>query len=568
MMQGPVWRCRALVATAALLVLPGLGRAQISVNTVGTIELADPERRGDGTIGAAAAAALTRGALRLQADVALKAAANRARSSAERSGAAHHREMASDPAVAGGSARGGRPPTIVAPVNINGLIDSAHTPPDATGAIGLTRYIQLVNRKFGIFDRNGALISSGSLNVLAGVAANVNTFNPQIIWDSTTQRFYYAMNSVFAANDNKLAFGFSKTQSPQNGDTDWCHYQYTPADATRFPDDPKLGDSRRFIVIGVNSFQPDFVGSDLVAISKPRAGTDCPGLSKFKVGTVLDLRDPSNARVWAPVPANQVDNSETAYVVARHGVTPATQLWFFNVTRDAGTGHPVFGTARGLSVPGYAIPADATQPAFDPPIDYSPLLDTLDARATQAVQAVNPARNTLSFWTQHTVANGTLSGVRWYEIDPVPATPVLLRADTIGTASAFLFNGAISPDRTKPLQSDKDNEFGNSFVVQYSVSNSSIPARIVAASSLNGSGYGFVNVRNGAGPYRDNSCPDAGQTVCRWGDYSSATPDPRPRNKRPLPDRGTVWGTNQYSGVVNPPVTSARWRTRIFQLAP
>ena len=571
MTRGLNWsRCLLLLgAAAALSVLPSLTHAQSAGGPVGTLEVAGPQRQGDGTMGAAAAAAMSRGALRLEADVALKAAANRARAEAERSGTAYRPETLSDLAVAGGAARTVRAPTIVGGLNFNGLIDSGGTPPDTTGAIGITRFIQLVNRKFGIYNRTtGALIGSGTLNTLAGVAASVNSFDPQIIWDPTTRRFYYTMDSVFSATDNKLSFGFSKTASPNNGTTDWCHYLYTPADPTRFPDYPKLGDSTYFAVIGVNSFKGSpfvFQGSDLVAISKPPSGTTCPLRSEFKIGTVLDLRDTDDAQVFTPVPANQVDNNSTSYVVARNGGLPSTRLWFFNVTRNAVTGNPVFGAARGVTVPGYDVPANATQPPFDPPIDYSPVLDTLDARPTQAVQAINPDRGTFSFWTQHTIANGTLSGVRWYEIDPVPAIPVILRADTIGSGSAFLFNAAISPDRRKD---GAQREFGDSFVVEYSVSSPTIAPRIVAGSSFNGGALAFLKVRNGSGPYRDFSCPSSAESTCRWGDYSAATPDPRPPTDRPLLDRGVVWGANQYSGVVNPSVASARWRTRIFQLTP
>jgi hypothetical protein len=552
-----MWSRRLLLGTAAFfLILPIVAKGQSG--PVGTIEVADPRRGGDGTMSAAAAAAMNRGALWLDADRVLKRGANRA---ASQSGVGPSSPSALD------EVRGSRRPNapiVVGGLNFAGQIDSGGTPPDTTGAIGTTRFIQLVNRRFGIYNRStGALINAGTLNTLAGLPSTVNSFDPQIIWDRTTNRFYYVMDSVFSSTDNKLAFGFSRTSSPSNGTTDWCHYTYTPADPARFPDYPKLGDSFYFIIIGVNSFKPGFVGSDLIAISKPPSGSTCP-LEIFKAGTVLNLRDTANAQTFTPVPANQVDNSSTGYVMARNGGLPSTRFWFYNVTRNSSTGFPIFGGPRGLTVASYTVPPDANQPPNNPPFGYNPLLDTLDARPTQAVQGINPDRGTFSFWTQHTVnrTGQVRAVVRWYEINPVPALPVLLRTGEIGTTStAHFFNAAISSDRT-------GSAFGDSFVIPYSVSSSTISPRIVAGSSFSGGALSFLLVRNGVGPYRDFSCPSAGDPFCRWGDYSGATPDPLPPRTRPRLDRGAVWGTNQFSGVLNPSAATANWRTQIFNLQP
>jgi hypothetical protein len=199
-------------------------------------------------------------------------------------------------------------PIIVGGFNKPGLQAGSVTPPDTTGAIGPTRYIQLVNRQAGIFNRTtGVIIGSGTLKELANIAP-VNNFDPQIIWDPTTNRFYYVMVSIFnRLSDNRLSYGFSKTASPSNVTTDWC--RYTLSFGARFPDFPKLGDSALFAIIGVNSFDSsdNFLGSDLIAISKPPAGTICPANSSFKIRRKLNLLDSSGAQVFTPVPANQID---------------------------------------------------------------------------------------------------------------------------------------------------------------------------------------------------------------------------------------------------------------------
>ena len=550
-----------LGAALGLLVSSTIAQAQNNLG-VGDVIIAeaDPRERGDGTMGPAAAAALRYGPLPMNAaHVAAKREANRARLDALRSGLLR-RATPSELVAAGGAAWTPKAPVIIGGHNFAGQSGLTGSPPDTTGAIGPSRYIQLVNNQAAIYNRNNhAVIGSGTLNELAKVGAGVNSFDPQIIWDPTTKRFYYVMDSIFSASDNRLSWGFSKTASPNNLTSAWCHY--TLKYGTPFPDYPKLGDSKFFIIIGVNTFANNsggFIGSDIIGISKPPAGTTCPKANTFLRRIKKDLRDTSNNQVFTPVPANQIDTFNRGYVVARNGSLASNMLWFFTVTREVGTGKPQIGNARGVAVANYTLPPNADQPTF------TQVLDTLDARPTQAVQAINPSRpgDPLSFWTQHTIASGSVSAVRWYEINPKPATPVVLRSGTILAPNTFFFNAAISPDRRVD---GAIREFGNSFVMNYNVSSdaNNIDPRIVAASSVNGGAVATKLIRNGVGPYRDFTCPSPGN-LCRWGDYSAATPDPKPS----ITGRGVVWGTNQFSGVTNPPAGGVNWRTRIFALRP
>jgi hypothetical protein len=417
-----------------------------------------------------------------------------------------------------------------------------------------------VNVRFGIYNRtsNGPL-SQGTLNALAGVAPTVNVFDPQVIWDATTSRFYYVMDGVFSATDNRLLFGFSKTASPSSAAA-WCKYSisYGP----EFPDYPKLGDTRHFAVVGVNTFTSNgpgaiFRGSDLLAASKPPAGTACPPASSFSLGARFNLVDANGTSVFTPVPGNQIDASVNGYVVARNFSLPSTRLWIFRVTRDAGGAPVIDAVGKGLAVPSYTVPPDATQSGL------TQTLDTLDARNTQAILARNPRRSkAFSLWTQHTVAESGVSAVRWYEINPVGAVPSVRSTSLIFSAGSFLYNAAISPDRRVD---GATTAFGGSLVVGYSVSSAAtgINPRIVMGSSVNGGALSFALVRDAVGPYQSFECDIAGDT-CRWGDYSAATPDPRPA----AGPRGVVWLTNMFSGVPNPPTTQANWRTWIWAARP
>ena len=111
-------------------------------------------------------------------------AANRAHAAAVRSGALR-RESPQEPATAPGSCV----PAIVGNLNFDSQQSINRAPSDATGAIGPTRYIQLVNSNVRIYKRNKAVVATGTLNELADNAAQVNSFDPQIIWDAQTKRF-------------------------------------------------------------------------------------------------------------------------------------------------------------------------------------------------------------------------------------------------------------------------------------------------------------------------------------------------------------------------------------------
>ena len=247
-----------------------------------------------------------------------------------------------------------------------------------------------------------------------------------------------------------------------------------------FPDFPKLGDSGAYGLIGVNVYADNFVGpfrrTDLIAISKPPAGKDCPAETSFSGGVAKDLRDADGRQVFTPVPANQVDAAPDGYAVAISLALPSNRLWLFSVGRGRG-GEPVVGRGEPLKLPfSYAVPPGATQPRL------SQRIDTSDARPTQAVLARNPRRGGRpSLWTQQTVANGGVSAVRWYEIDPVGA-PRLADDGLIAAPGVFLFDAAISPDRRVD---GGTRAFGDSFVVGYNASSAraGIAPRVMMASS-------------------------------------------------------------------------------------
>ena len=418
-------------------------------------------------------------------------------------------------------------PTILE--SAEGIHQEDVTPSDSTGAIGTTRYIEVVNSMVGIYDRNLNLIADDTLNTWWDT--NGNSFDPQVIWDPTTKRFYYAGDVVFV-NANLLAFGFSTTASPGNLTSDWCNYFVNYG--KRFPDYPKLGDSKFFAIIGVNVFRGNnFLGSDVVAISKPPAGTSCPDPTSFDLGIGEDLAVGGTVHS-TPVPANEIDTNRIGWVLTVPDSTSASSLGRFKVTRDTTTGDPVIQTS-GTSIPvsSFSVPPNAPQK------DGSFNLDTLDGRLTQAVAAKDPDHGKgLQIWTQHTISGGAGAAVRWYEI--VAPSGTVTQSGTVSDGSLYLFNGAVSPDR---VVKGKTKAFGQNMVLGFNTSSSdTYPAIQMVGKRGADDVSARVLVKSSPGHDEDFACQHDG--FCRWGDYAAATPDPGASTGAAT---GVVWLTNMWT---------------------
>jgi hypothetical protein len=515
-----------------------------------TIQPTNAADRGDGTMSAVARKAMEEGPRPAgTADVRAKEAANkaaaRARASAEGATGA--------PPEFGDSGTAPLAPAIG--VSVAGQPASSGSPPDTTGAIGNKRFMQLVNSTYALYDRSGSPVGSGTLNQLFDTAG-ASSFDPQVIWDARTAKFFYIGDSVFSSSDNRLAYGFSKSVDP-NSHTDFCHY--TLSFGADFPDFPKTGDTLKFVHTGVNFYDvsDSFLRSAIIHISKSvgkRPITACPGPSAWITD---DLRDPSNNKVFAPVPGNSIDASNNGTAFARSLVN-LSQLTFFKISKVGGV--PSVGAPELLVLPfAVNVPPDATQPGL------TQVLDTSDTRGTQAVLARNANRNNKwSYWTQQTVANGATSGVRWYEINPFSSPPSLRDNGIIQYGDDyFAYNAAISPDRQVK---GKTARFGDSFVMTFNASGApgNLSPGMYALTSEHGAAPTDIGIVGAVGPYRDFTCPNPGNR-CRWGDYAGATPDPAVGNGKTI---GNVWVTNQFSGVLNPPTGSANWRTWIAQIVP
>jgi hypothetical protein len=416
------------------------------------------------------------------------------------------------------------------------------TPADSTGAIGRSYYVEMVNRQVAVYKRSDlsrvALLGLRDF-VTRGRVGHFTVFDPQIMFDAQTNRWYYAADRVDGSKgtNNHLAFGWSKTSDPSNLSSGWCNF-ITPS-TTEFDDYPKLGDNNRFMIVGTNIFTnaingpPD--GSRIWAIRKPLKGvTRCPKRAPhMKRWTVKpsDIEKP-----LTPVPADTSTSTSNGYVVGADRGDGKLKVW-----RISGVKTPKLAKVLDISVPSWKVPASVPQPGNDNK------LATLDGRLTQAVADVDPAVKRVAVWTQQTVrGNDGRSVVRWYELLPGRKDDPIRQRGTISRSGLFVFNGAVAPATD-----------GTDAVIDFNVGGRKVLAEIHArsrkASTDLGHMVGGIKLGGSTDPDQDFSC-----SPCRWGDYAGATPDPK-RTR-------VVWGTSEVLGP--PSGDKAHWRTRNFALKP
>jgi hypothetical protein len=431
-----------------------------------------------------------------------------------------------------------------APTGWAGVRDPSAAPSDATGAVGDTRFISLVNRKFAIYDKSSPdPIKTGTLNQFAGVPSANTTSHPQIIWDPQTSRFYYLMLTVPSATDNRLAFGFSTTANPSSA-ADFCHYQIEGY-GDQVPDYPKLGDSRFFLLMAVSASHPDFgfIRGDSLAVTKPPSGPTCPDPASLGLTFVPDLLNPDGTQTFTPVAVNSIDTADRGWMISTPNSRPASSFTLFKVTKNPDGTANIQNPGSSRSVPSYDVPADAPQK------NTTNVLDTLDGRLTNAVSAIDPSQGgKRALWTQHTVAGGAGAEVRWYELNI--SGPGMLQSGKVTDPSTYNFNAAISPDRAVDQTTA---QFGDSMVMGYSSSSPTLYPQVRMVSKVGAAPQSpEVVVRSSDTFYRG---PDCVGSSCRWGEYAGATPDPIPAS-----GSSRVWLVNQFA-IRPSPVDVPGWRT-------
>ena len=414
-------------------------------------------------------------------------------------------------------------------LNFDGQGATGVAPPDTNGVPGATQYVQWVNLQYNVYDKNtGALVGGPfpGTHFWAGFGGKCEVENggdPIIQWDKAAGR-WVALQLAYNGNfsSNSICMAVSTTADALGA---YARYEYNFG--VNLPDYPKMGVWPDGYYVTSNTFANGsfFLGAKSCAMDRlkmlaglPAAAicfqsssseasflpSDLDGLTPPPVGSPnyhVELGSSTNLRMFKfhvdfTVPANSTFTGPTLITVNSY-----SDFCFFDCVPQPGTGQRLAALGERL-------------------------MHRLPYRNFGTHESV---------LASHTVSNGGIAAVRWYEIRGLSGAPAAFQQGTIAASSVYLWMPSIGQDK-----------LGN-IVVGFNASNGvNVKPTLAAAGRL---------PTDPPGTMRTPQALVVGTGVqtgtTRWGDYAAMNIDAF--------DDCTLWFTGEYMKTTG----SRSWSTRI-----
>lgn len=449
---------------------------------------------------------------------------------------------------------------------------STSNPPDTTGAVGPSHYVQSVNSMWRVWDKNGnALIPPKKLSdlwsAIGGLCGTNNQGDPIVLYDRMADRW---LISQFAYTSNTAPPFHQCIAISKTGDPTGAYYAYdfiTPGnefnDYFKFgawPDAYYMTDRQFTAPTGsYNGF-----GAFAFDRSKMLIGDKTASFIYFNLGPDLSQASsgmlPTDFYGIIPPPAG-APNVFAVYIDDAYGeqYDPVDGLRLYDFTVNWANPQASTFTERTNGTL-LVAPFDSRNPSGrtdieqPPPAAATDAVDSIGDRLMLRLAYVN--RNGTELWTTvHTVNAGVIppqgivyptreqykAGTRWYVLQRTTGAPT---ADRITVQD----QGTFSPDVNERWMGSSALDHLGNLAVGYSIVNGvnlfpsiAYAGRLAtdAAGTLSGEQMMFT----GSGVQQASGN--------RWGDYTNMSLDPS--------DDATFWYTNEYiqtTGTFN-------WQTRI-----
>lgn len=415
-----------------------------------------------------------------------------------------------------------------------GSFNVRYAPPDTTGAVGATQYVQVVNTGLAVFDKATKSVVLGPVPTntlwqsMTGPCHDDNDGDAVVVYDKAANRWVISQFAVTAAPYYQCV-AVSKTSDATGG-----YWLYAFNYGSLFPDYPKIGVWPDAYYITFNMFTNTFQGAQLCAYDRAKMLTGAAATQQcFQLSTSYG----------GVLPADQDGATQPSAGTPNYMLNFAggkLNLWKFHVDWAAPSNTTLSGPI-GIPVASFAAACGGgtciPQPGVSQKLDS--LADRLmyrlayrkfsDHESLVVTHSVNPNGSTKNPRKQ-------ASGVRWYEIRDPGTTPVVYQQATYAPDSTFRWMGSAAMDKQ-----------GN-MAVGYSASSSSVYPSIRYTGRLVGDP---LSTLQGESSILEGLGSQTGQNLSRWGDYSTLTLDPA--------DDCTFWYSTEYlrtNGAFN-------WSTQI-----
>lgn len=414
-------------------------------------------------------------------------------------------------------------------------------PPDTAVAAGTVNLLEMVNETGSVWDKaTGTAVGTAfDLNAFPfAVPAGFAITDPRVLFDASTSTWI----ATATAFKNSAPIGFeayiATATGPDPGAVTWIkHIIYTST--TDLCDQPKLGMSDDKLVVACDLYNgTKFDGVDIMVMSRSQieSGQARPRISRFG----------PNTAAFSVVPAVSQSATTTAYMAYNLGQQPNAPTPNLGVL--AAIGDPTIDQTLPGGVHVDEIDVAITPTTVPPRAPQAGLTCTPSATPPNGCIETNDDRLLTAAWkdgrlwaagNDGCVPQGdasTRACLRMFRINTSQWPGVTVEQDgDVGVASGYLYYPSLTLDA-----------FGNA-VIAYSQSSSTMYPTAVAVDFLTNFGALGSAVPIVAGA--------AGYPGTRWGDYSSAVPDPQ--------NPADIWVAGEYAASGTP----GNWGTGARRLA-
>lgn len=457
-------------------------------------------------------------------------------------------------------------------------------PPDTTGAVGDTQYVQWVNESFAIFSKTTGAIEVGPIfgnnlfRTLGGNCARDNDGDPIVQYDKIARRWVLSQFAVTSGFSQCVAVS---TTPDAAGTYHLYEFKY-PA----FDDYPKVGvwPDGYYVTFNMFNAQDRFIGTRVCVYDRQKmlqglpATQQCVQLASTVFGIMpSDLDGATSALVDAQGNANGPSAPPPGspnYLIGLGSDLKSINLWRFHVDWNT-PANSTFGVGAArrpnatIAVAPFTFSCSGsgqecvTQPGANNPEK----LDTIGERVMFRL-AYRRFSDHESLVFNHSVDTGPpnrRTGVRWYEIrDPNGASPTVFQQSTYAPGTPHRWMGSIGMDKVGNIAIGYNISSTTIFPgIRYATRGPQDPLGTLGTEKILQSGTGTQRCKLANGrclcpktdeegnPEVDSAGNVKCDTITRWGDYSALTIDPT--------DDCNFWYTTEYqkdTGAFN-------WRTRI-----